>query len=192
MIKPSLALLILLALSLPAHAQSDDTETPSFDLLRTVELRSHRSLMARIDAANGALSEFNTDGCSGGMSAGWSLVAEEFPDLAGTDDGDLPWTTCCVTHDRAYHNAGGTTEAEESYDARLAADDALRACVIATGEEYQELTMERLNLSAAQVDTGYRLLAQSMYNAVRLGGGPCSGLPWRWGYGFPKCWAFSR
>jgi hypothetical protein len=33
----------------------------------------------------------------------------------------------------------------------------------------------------------YQGIADLMYRAVRLGGIPCSGLPWRWGYGWPAC-----
>ena len=29
--------------------------------------------------------------------------------------------------------------------------------------------------------------ADMMYRAVRIGGGPCTGLPWRWGNGWPGC-----
>ncbi|MDU8944290.1 hypothetical protein [Ovoidimarina sediminis] len=68
------------------------------------------------------------------MSAEWSLVPDAFRDLARTEDGALPWTGCCLIYDRAYHNAGGATDPDESYEARLRADEALRACVIRTGE----------------------------------------------------------
>jgi len=30
-------------------------------------------------------------------------------------------------------------------------------------------------------------IAEIMYRAVRLGGAPCTTLPWRWGFGWPKC-----
>ena len=33
----------------------------------------------------------------------------------------------------------------------------------------------------------YDAIAAAMFHSVRLGGGPCSGLPWRWGYGYPQC-----
>ena len=33
----------------------------------------------------------------------------------------------------------------------------------------------------------HEAVASLMYRAVRLGGIPCSGLPWRWGYGWPEC-----
>ena len=31
------------------------------------------------------------------------------------------------------------------------------------------------------------LTGELMYRAVRLGGAPCTGLPWRWGHGWPPC-----
>lgn len=172
--------------ALPLMASAEDTSR--FDLLKTAEMPGHRALMQGVQDPETPLAPFTTDGCSGGMSAGWALVAEQFPDLAQDGETTLPWTQCCVTHDQSYHNAGGAQDAEASFAARLAADTALRDCVIATGQAEQAATMDRLDLTAEQVDRGYRLLALSMYRAVRLGGGPCSGLPWRWGYGYPQCW----
>jgi hypothetical protein len=37
------------------------------------------------------------------------------------------------------------------------------------------------------VDEAYAAIADAIFAAVRLGGAPCSGLSWRWGYGFPNC-----
>ena len=31
------------------------------------------------------------------------------------------------------------------------------------------------------------MTAELMFYAVRIGGGPCSGLAWRWGHGWPPC-----
>ncbi|MEL7011900.1 MAG: hypothetical protein AAFO72_01335 [Pseudomonadota bacterium] len=178
---------LLMALYVPSMSVSDETEDERFDLLKSAEILAHKSLMRRINHAPDGLAAFETDGCSGGMSAGWSLVSAEMPELAGTPDGDLPWTQCCVDHDKIYHVAGGATDADASYEARLAADDALRLCVIAIGEERKDATMERFGLSEAQVVLAYTIVARSMYNAVRVGGGPCSFLPWRWGFGYPNC-----
>ena len=33
----------------------------------------------------------------------------------------------------------------------------------------------------------FTVLADAIYTSVRLGGSPCSGLLWRWGYGLPSC-----
>ena len=80
---------------------------------------------------DGELSDFTSDGCS------------LFPDssLINSDD----WCVCCLEHDIAYWKGG--TEAE-----RLAADQALRDCVIEK--------------------TGNKQLAEAMYVGVRMGGSP--------------------
>lgn len=95
----------------------------------------------------GLLSEFTSDGCS------------LFPDssLINADD----WCACCVEHDIAYWKGG--TEAE-----RLAADEALRDCVLQT--------------------TGNAELAEAMYLGVRMGGSPYFKNWYRWGYG----WSYAR
>ena len=95
----------------------------------------------------GELSDFTSDGCS------------LFPDssLINADD----WCHCCLEHDVAYWKGG--TEAE-----RLAADEALRNCVLA--------------------QTGNAELAQAMYLGVRMGGSPYFKNWYRWGYG----WSYQR
>lgn len=97
--------------------------------------------------ASGELSDFSSDGCS------------LFPDssLINADD----WCRCCLEHDIAYWKGG--TEAE-----RLAADEALRDCVLA--------------------QTGNAELAQAMYLGVRMGGSPYFKNWYRWGYG----WNYER
>lgn len=92
-----------------------------------------------------------------------------------------------TAHDRAYHDAGGATRAEQSYAARRAADAALRACVAATAEDRRAALAAQYGMRADQVGWAYQAIAQGMYLAVRFGGGPCSGLPWRWGYGYAQC-----
>ncbi len=98
-------------------------------------------------AARPALKPFYTDGCS--------LVPDGKP-----GDPRL-WCECCFTHDIAYWRGG--TEAE-----RLAADEALRACVLHK--------------------TGDARLAGAMFEAVRLGGAPVFPNWYRWGYG----WQYGR
>lgn len=73
-------------------------------------------------------------------------------------DGKTDWCRCCLAHDLAYWR-GGTA------DERLAADDALRACVRAS--------------------TGSPLLARIMHAGVRTAGGPRLPTSFRWGYGWP-------
>ncbi len=157
---------------------------------RTIEIPAHQALFAVIDGG-ADLAPFATDGCSGGLSESWALVADWFPEFAEAHDQKPPWEACCVTHDHAYHNVGGADSPEDSFAARLAADETLRACVRATGQDRQDEIIDLYDVSAGQVAAAYDAIAGSMYLAVRFGGGPCSGLPWRWGYGYPQCSVFT-
>ncbi len=174
---PSLILsLILLLVTSAAQAQVG----------RSVELPAHRALFAVLQDQPD-LAPFTTDGCSGGMSEMWSWMAQQFPEFAQAHDDLPPWQGCCITHDRAYHNAGGTSTPEASFDARLVADEELRACVQATAQTRGAELTRLYGLGPDQVAMAYDAIAAAMFRAVRLGGGPCSGLPWRWGYGFAQC-----
>ena len=93
------------------------------------------------------LSDFASDGCS------------LFPDRSLIDESD--WCDCCLVHDIAYWKGG--TEEE-----RLAADLALRECVLAK--------------------TGDEALANLMFEGIRMGGSPYFNTWYRWGYG----WSFDR
>lgn len=55
-----------------------------------------------------SVSDFKTDGCSGGMSAFWKRQFGTVP----------PWENCCIEHDRAYH-AGGTSDQRKEADYKL-------------------------------------------------------------------------
>lgn len=182
MARPILSVLAVLVTTCTASA-ADWSE----QLSRAVELPSHRWLAEQRAASNGP-SAFTTDGCSGGMSSLWLFVAERYPAFAEAHGGVPPWEACCVKHDRAYHDAGPDPAPEASYDARLAADVALHQCVQATASARDSVLMEEYGMNAVQVRAAYDAISKSMFQAVRLGGGPCTGLPWRWGYGYPKCW----
>lgn len=159
----------VLGAGLAIHAlwHSDAPEGTALD--RATEIWAHERLMAA--RAGATPTAFTSDGCSGGMSEVWRGVAGQFPALAARIGPVPPWEPCCIAHDRAYFDAGDTRTAEASYEARRMADDALRSCVAAQGE-----------------GTEQQAVADAMYLAVRVGGGPCSGLSWRWGYGLPRCW----
>lgn len=162
--------LLMVLLAGPMNAQ----DLTSDALTDALERPSHDALMTLIARPETTLAPFHTDGCSGGMSLGWRMVASIFPDFAKADYSAPPWEKCCVTHDRAYHSAGQTLSPQTSFQARLTADLALKACIIATGPD--------------QVNgLAYDGIAQAMFLAVRLGGYPCTSLPWRWGYGYPYC-----
>ncbi|MEE9426796.1 MAG: hypothetical protein V3V25_01490 [Paracoccaceae bacterium] len=150
-----------------------DTEAGHHWLERQIEIVSHKTLMKV--SADASLSPFVTDGCSGGMSAFWRDLANQFPAVKTDFGNSLPWRSCCVTHDRAYHNAAGTQTSDASFEARIGADQILRRCVA------------NLSKSEPANSVEYQVLADAIYTSVRLGGTPCSGLPWRWGYGLPSC-----
>lgn len=80
-----------------------------------------------------------------------------FPDRA--PDGSSDWCHCCLAHDLDYWKGGTSAE-------RLEADRAFKACVLRA--------------------SGDKALARLMFAGVRTGGGPETGAPFRWGYGWPR------
>lgn len=160
------------------------------NIQKTVEMPAHRSLLAKMTEPEAKLAPFETDGCSGGLSTTWTIVADLLPGFAQAHKNRPPWEACCVAHDRHYHRAGGVLSADASYDARLAADEELRACVVAGGQTRIAPLAKQYNVSREQVSLAYKAIGDAMFNAVRFGGAPCSGLPWRWGYGFAGCVPF--
>lgn len=143
--------------------------------------------MALVGRSGTTLAQFETDGCSGWLSGAWQVVSGQFPNFAAAHQSLPPWESCCVTHDMAYHDAGGMTDAISSFEARLAADLALKTCVISTGTDRIEALVDVYDVSPDQIEWAYERIAKAMYLSVRTGGAPCSGLSWRWGYGFPSC-----
>lgn len=164
------ALAALLALALPATAQ--EPAIPP-------EVWLHRPLMRVISAPDATLTPFVSDGCSGGMTDLWAAAAFNIPAFERLAGPAPPWENCCNVHDRAYHDAGGARTAEESAMARLHADTGLRDCVVDTAPD-------------AEMQPAYDAIGDAMFNAVRLGGAPCTGLIWRWGYGWPHCFGRDR
>jgi hypothetical protein len=176
-------------------ASADDTISSKWDIdaaERELELWRHERLLARRAEPDADLGPFATDGCSGGLSAAWGYAAGLAPKLARIHGEQPPWEACCVDHDRAYHAGGvppGNTPADAlaSYEARRDADLALKACVLASRETRTPILAESYGLDEAQQEALYEVIAEFMYRAVRLGGMPCTSLPWRWGYGWPEC-----
>jgi hypothetical protein len=154
---------------------------------RDRELRAHRELIQSLRTSGSRLDAFSTDGCSGGLSKAWQTLSGQFPAFAKIHEKTPPWEPCCLNHDRSYHSAGGATEAHESYVLRLSADEALRKCVVEIGSRRSADLSAKLGLSEDQIDAFYAAIANAMFDAVRIGGLPCSGLAWRWGYGYPRC-----
>lgn len=199
MARPSLtaaAVAAVMALGISANAQdvatsesAQDAATPEdrATLWRMLELPAHRALQRVRETPGTELAPFTTDGCSGGLSDTWRVVADRFPAFAEAHRNSPPWESCCVVHDRAYHSGGADPLAEQSYAARLSADEALQACVAqSAGTRVSDLG-DNYGLTEDEVDSAYDAIAVAMYLAVRFGGGPCTGLPWRWGYGYPNC-----
>lgn len=170
-------------------ASIEEPPSPTMDALeRQLEASRHQHLLIDISQKKTPLNAFTTDGCSGGLSAGWELVTKQFPDV-GVRHGKLPpWQECCVVHDRAYHAGGaGASSPIESFEMRKQADLKLKACVVDAGIKRSAPLKEFYGLSDNQVDTLYQAISELMYRAVRIGGMPCTQEPWRWGYGWPPC-----
>ena len=183
--------LILACALRPAGIDSNEEVAPSAGvdrLERRLELRDHVDLLALMALPDSTLAAFTTDGCSGGLSVGWEYLAEEIEDVRTYHGIRPPWEDCCIEHDRLYH-AGAAIDAtaEESFEARKQADLALLACVVETGDTRAAELSREYEVSMQTVYILYSTIAELMYRAVRIGGVPCSGLPWRWGYGWPEC-----
>jgi hypothetical protein len=132
---------------------------------------------------DGVISGFTSDGCSGGQSQGWELMAQNLPGFAKRFSNRPPWESCCLAHDRIYWRGS----AVDGYARRQTADEELRQCVVATGASLADKLSNEYSVTAEQVQEAFALTADIMYRAVRLGGQPCSLLPWRWGYGWDHC-----
>jgi hypothetical protein len=180
------ALLLLSGVSAPWAQDAAERSTIIDGLEYRVEIGWHQRLVEVRRSAGAALSPFVSDGCSGGLSSGWVFVSAAFPAIAKYHGNRPPWESCCLAHDRLYHE-GGPLDADASFKARRVADDALRQCVIQVGEERSGQLEAAYGLSRDRIAAIYRSIADVMYRAVRLGGAPCSGLAWRWGFGWPNC-----
>lgn len=175
---------LLLSFLFSCAAQAEDAPKR---LDQRIELRAHERLQALRETDGTELSPFVTDGCSGWQSQIWSFVAEKIPAFEEAHQNLPPWENCCVIHDRAYHTGGEDAAAVQSFYARLTADETLKTCVIDTASQRTTELSEIYGMTEAQVKTAYRTIGDAMFAAVRVGGTPCSGLPWRWGYGYPNC-----
>lgn len=159
------------------------TEAAAADPVNALEARAMTALAAAQARADARLAPFATDGCSGGLSAGWAVLAGRLPAFGRALGGRPPWEACCVAHDLAYWRG----PARDGVARRLEADRGLRACVADIGRARAVELARRLDVSPEQVSVAFELAAEVMFAAVRLGGGPCTPFPWRWGYGWPEC-----
>lgn len=150
---------------------------------RELEVSRYQAL-ARVQAdPQSRLAPFTTDGCSGGLSDGWRYLAKEVPGFKAKFGSKPPYEHCCVIHDRAYWRG----ETGQGFDKRLRADRALRQCVVDFGKTHRDEFAREFDLPAHVIEQNFAIVGALMYRAVRAGGGPCTGLPWRWGYGWPAC-----
>ena len=129
------------------------------------------------------IAPFATDGCSGRLSENWGLLANILPEFIKQSGDKPPWEACCEVHDKAYWQGS----AVDGYAKRKQADQELRQCVITTGIRLAPQLSKDHSVLENKVRHTFRVTAELMYQAVRLGGQPCSLLPWRWGYGWPNC-----
>jgi hypothetical protein len=183
-------LALLLVLTWPLTSVRAEPMNPSeapLSLLDQIEMEAHQRLIEVMRERHYQPLPFVTDGCSGGLSLAWTAVSGLAPSFAAVHEARPPWEGCCITHDQAYHAASSAETAQESFDERLAADERLRRCVLETGKQRTAALVHAYPVTAEQVEQLYDFVAHAMFDAVRLGGGPCSGLPWRWGYGYPGC-----
>lgn len=127
------------------------------EILDSIKGRTMPDLWERVTGIPEFDPDKHSDGCSGGMSAGYARLSPEIREQIGET---LPWRECCVAHDRAYYYGGSRAE-------KLAADEALKACVARIlGDELVGV-----------------LLGSAMQIAVTIGGLPYFATPYRWGYG---------
>ncbi len=157
-------------------------------LERHLEMDRHERLQALKSNPKNHITKFTSDGCSGGLSVGWEYLAGTIQNFQETHGIEPAWQSCCVTHDHAYH-AGGlrTITADMSFEARRKADLDLKTCVIETGLKRTPELTKAYNISDVELKHIYNGIANMMYGAVRIGGMPCTDLPWRWGYGWSEC-----
>lgn len=162
---------------------------PHIDKLeRQLELHRHTQFLAKKNEADSVLSPFTSDGCSGGLSVGWQYMSEKIEQFHNIHGIIPPWERCCVTHDKAYHQGGAVPDlSSDSFEKRKEADLALKSCVLATGKERSHELTAQYGITETELMFIYQSIANMMYRAVRIGGMPCTTLPWRWGYGWPHC-----
>jgi hypothetical protein len=131
------------------------------------------------------IAPFVSDGCSGNVSKNWRIVIEQMSKtsqsfaetFAGAEN--IPFEYACIKHDQVYHSGEG------GYVGRLQADLQLRSEIISYGIEHAATIQTRTGLKEAEEAIFlYELLAEAIYRGVRLGGAPCTGEPYAWGYGY--------
>ena len=186
------AVLLIILISVPANlaaaGPAGRTDSNPDGTAYQLEMSGHEALTALKNSPLSQLNDFVSDGCSGGLSVGWQYLAERIETYKQVLGKQPPWEACCISHDRAYHAAGGRdVSAAESFELRRSADQLLRMCVQKTGAERSSELSSAYGIAGEEVERPSGVISSLMYRAVRIGGLPCTGLPWRWGYGWPEC-----
>jgi len=160
------------------------------DSLSQLSETFENKLLEQLAAAkqSGKIQDFTSDGCSGGLSEGWATLSDRFPQFNAHFGRRPPWESCCHKHDKVYWQG----ETEFGYQKRKRADQQLRQCVEDSGIRLAPELSRRYGMSESEIEHAFTLVSILMYRAVRIGGRPCSGLPWRWGYGWPQCGLLSE
>jgi hypothetical protein len=172
-------ILLLVALVPPALM----AQNPLEDIVEALESQQMKRLAAQQNRPGIKIDKFNSDGCSGGMSSTWSYLADVLPEFVDYAGKQPPWEHCCVAHDRHYWRG----KTDNGFTLREQADAELRQCVKFSGNEQGDEIAAVLGLPKQDVIELIDLTGELMYQAVRIGGAPCTGLPWRWGHGWPGC-----
>ncbi len=171
----------LACITTDTHAESISTASHSDH-----RLEGHAMQALAASKQQATIKPFSTDGCSGGLSYAWEQLASTIPAFRKKFGSNPVYESCCVAHDKAYWQ-GDTVD---GYNKRRLADMELKNCVVAVGETRREQLSRELKISPGLIDTSFKYTANMMYYIVRLGGAPCNFMPWRWGYGWPQCFAF--
>jgi hypothetical protein len=162
-----------------------------FLFFRTIRVNpiTERNKMNQLEniKQNYQIAKFESDGCSGNVSKSWDLVVHQIMNISTTTAEkykyfkNIPFENLCVKHDETYHKGNG------GYSARLRADNQLREGIIEFGinnvEEIKKVTSLKTD---EEIIFLYEIIAETIYRAVRLGGSPCTGMSYAWGFGYNK------
>ena len=151
------------------------------DTSKKFELNNLLQLQA-VQTGN-TIAPFSSDGCSGQQSTSWQALAQWLPSWKKQFGKNPPWESCCIEHDKHYWR--GTVE--NGFKLRKQADETLKQCVSRSYKTLDPALALSNKLSPEQLQNAFSITADLMYRAVRIGGQPCSSLPWRWGYGWEHC-----
>lgn len=160
-----------------------------FTAFRTITINplTERAQMEQLEETKKQheLSLFTTDGCSGNVSDGWRQAVEQFSEVSESfkirfsDVSTVPFEAACIEHDRVYHSGEG------GYRARLRADNTLRESILKYALDNTDEIKEYTGFTTdEEVLFLFELTADAIYRGVRLGGAPCTGMHYAWGYGY--------